>query len=732
MSRSPHVSQPRRRLPTVEISASGACSRSVGDAGRPRRRALGHQAPARGALALFERLEDEGLLLRAHPLERADASLARRALEVVERADPELAVEHRDRLRPDALEPEEVEDRGGKLLRAAPGDTAGARVDELADLRGEVLADAGDAEPFGRSSAGDRSPRWAIVSDALRYARILNGFSLLISRRSAISASMRAMARLSTRAHRRRRACRASTRLDRKIEQAPPRLRARHESPAVRFTDAEQAPAAVPRRRPCPPAPALSAAASVVDLRRRDARRELLAVLPLVGDVPRPPPAPDARAPRAWPMAMSWTPRRRMYLAPPSCWCRVPRTRSCRRAPAAARVLGRHRQRDATPSTPRPSTAGAPPGIVRTPEGTSTCIDFAMCRRSGARLVGSQWRARDRELGRTFRDVPATGRRRESQLESFDLEVVRAVSSRARLSRSCDQCSIRLTRRPASSETMTMRIDAARGRQCACRFASSDVMSAVRVAAMAQMLESTVQPLFVGADAITPGELASIIIEACRFARFVVTSVSSRSPGSPATRSLPICALLAREFDLGGIILFARNVDRARTGRRLAREAQALAQELPLWVSVDQEGGRVARLKSPFTVWPPMATLGRSGDERAGRAVRARARGRAQGGRHLDGLHAGPRHPHEPENPVIGDRALAERADDVARLGPAIIRTLQAEGIAACGKHFPGHGDTQRRLAPRAAARSSIRPTGSRRSSSCRSARPSRPASRRS
>ena len=47
-----------------------------------------------------------------------------------------------------------------------------------------------------------------------------------------------------------------------------------------------------------------------------------------------------------------------------------------------------------------------------------------------------------------------------------------------------------------------------------------------------------------------------------------------------------------------------------------------------------------------------------------------------------------------PKNPVIGDRALAERAEDVARLGTAIIRTLQGEGIAACGKHFPGHGDT--------------------------------------
>ncbi|HEX3702807.1 MAG TPA: glycoside hydrolase family 3 N-terminal domain-containing protein, partial [Vicinamibacterales bacterium] len=47
-----------------------------------------------------------------------------------------------------------------------------------------------------------------------------------------------------------------------------------------------------------------------------------------------------------------------------------------------------------------------------------------------------------------------------------------------------------------------------------------------------------------------------------------------------------------------------------------------------------------------------------------------------------------------PSNPVIGDRALAERADEVAALGTAIIHALQQEGIAACGKHFPGHGDT--------------------------------------
>jgi beta-N-acetylhexosaminidase len=151
---------------------------------------------------------------------------------------------------------------------------------------------------------------------------------------------------------------------------------------------------------------------------------------------------------------------------------------------------------------------------------------------------------------------------------------------------------------------------------------------------------------------------------------------------------------LAKEFDLGGVIFFARNVESPEQVAELSREARELARELPLWVSVDQEGGRVARLKSPFTVWPPMITLGRSGDEAlAERFARALAGELKAVGINMDYT------PvldvlTNPKNPVIGDRSLAERAEDVARLGAVIIRTLQAEGIAASGKHFPGHGDT--------------------------------------
>lgn len=153
---------------------------------------------------------------------------------------------------------------------------------------------------------------------------------------------------------------------------------------------------------------------------------------------------------------------------------------------------------------------------------------------------------------------------------------------------------------------------------------------------------------------------------------------------------------LAREFDLGGVILFSRNIEAPEQVAELSAESEALGRTLPAWVSVDQEGGRVARLKEPFTKWPPMATLGRAGKESehlAQRFAKALAQELLAVGITLDYAPVLDVHTN-PKNPVIGDRALAERAEDVAKLGRVIIRALQGAGLAACGKHFPGHGDT--------------------------------------
>jgi beta-N-acetylhexosaminidase len=162
----------------------------------------------------------------------------------------------------------------------------------------------------------------------------------------------------------------------------------------------------------------------------------------------------------------------------------------------------------------------------------------------------------------------------------------------------------------------------------------------------------------------------------------------------PGTTITPELRSLAREFSLGGVTLFSRNIEAPEQVVELSHDVQQLATELPLWVSVDQEGGRVARLKAPFTVWPPMAVLGRSGDPSlAGRFAAALAAELRAVGIMLDYAPVLDIHTN-PKNPIIGDRALAESADAVAMLGEAIIRGLQDNGVAACGKHFPGHGDT--------------------------------------
>jgi beta-N-acetylhexosaminidase len=153
---------------------------------------------------------------------------------------------------------------------------------------------------------------------------------------------------------------------------------------------------------------------------------------------------------------------------------------------------------------------------------------------------------------------------------------------------------------------------------------------------------------------------------------------------------------LAKEFDLGGVILFGRNIEAPEQVAELAAECEALGRAMPAWVSVDQEGGRVARLKEPFTKWPPMATLGRAGtqaEKLAERFAAALAEELKAVGITLDYAPVLDIHTN-PQNPVIGDRALAEKADDVARLARVIIRALQGAGVAACVKHFPGHGDT--------------------------------------
>ena len=144
---------------------------------------------------------------------------------------------------------------------------------------------------------------------------------------------------------------------------------------------------------------------------------------------------------------------------------------------------------------------------------------------------------------------------------------------------------------------------------------------------------------------------------------------------------------------VSGVILFARNVGTSDETRTLVRELKAIAPG-PLLLSVDQEGGRVARLTEGFTRFPALREIGGKSpdDVRAiGRQLGAEVRG---AGFDID-LAPVVDVDSNPANPVIGERSFSRDPHVVASLGAAMIEGLQ-EHVAACAKHFPGHGDTDK------------------------------------
>lgn len=147
---------------------------------------------------------------------------------------------------------------------------------------------------------------------------------------------------------------------------------------------------------------------------------------------------------------------------------------------------------------------------------------------------------------------------------------------------------------------------------------------------------------------------------------------------------------------VGGVILFARNIVDPPQLQGLVRALHAAAPaSAPLLVAVDQEGGRVQRLKAPWTVWPPMRALGRRDEPETTAAVaRAIARELADLGIGLDFAPVVDVDTN-PDNPVIGDRSFDRAPARVGRHAAAFVTAMQAAGVAACAKHFPGHGDTR-------------------------------------
>lgn len=151
---------------------------------------------------------------------------------------------------------------------------------------------------------------------------------------------------------------------------------------------------------------------------------------------------------------------------------------------------------------------------------------------------------------------------------------------------------------------------------------------------------------------------------------------------------------LIKEFHIGGLILFARNLQSPSQTAKLCNTLQAWSKKMPLLISIDQEGGRVSRLPKGFTVFPGGAQLAACrSTELVYRAAQATARELRSVGINMNlapvlDINT------NPSNPVIGDRAFSASPTLVSSMGLTMMAGFQDNSVIACGKHFPGHGDT--------------------------------------
>jgi len=152
---------------------------------------------------------------------------------------------------------------------------------------------------------------------------------------------------------------------------------------------------------------------------------------------------------------------------------------------------------------------------------------------------------------------------------------------------------------------------------------------------------------------------------------------------------------------LAGVVLFQKNVVSPTQVAALTAALRAITREgPPLWLSIDHEGGLVTRFPmSPppggpaMTALPSAMALGAAGDpalaRRAGEVAGRELRALGFSLNFAPVLDVN----NNPANPVIGTRAFGETPAQVAAMGLAYVEGLQAAGVAATAKHFPGHGD---------------------------------------
>ncbi|BCA55401.1 Beta-N-acetylglucosaminidase [Nitrospira sp. KM1] len=165
--------------------------------------------------------------------------------------------------------------------------------------------------------------------------------------------------------------------------------------------------------------------------------------------------------------------------------------------------------------------------------------------------------------------------------------------------------------------------------------------------------------------------------------------------GFMGTSVAPDLAEFIKEYKPGGIILFSRNLESVEQIVELTNDLQRHSPKSPLFISIDQEGGRVSRLPNGFTIFPACELLGRCNSSELTYAAAATIAKELK----VVGINMNMAPVLDvnsnPDNPIIGDRAFGSTPDIVSEMAAVMAAGLQDNRVVACGKHFPGHGDTK-------------------------------------
>ncbi len=169
--------------------------------------------------------------------------------------------------------------------------------------------------------------------------------------------------------------------------------------------------------------------------------------------------------------------------------------------------------------------------------------------------------------------------------------------------------------------------------------------------------------------------------------------------GVEGTSITPAMRQMIEQVHVGGIILYEYNVDTPDKLAQLDANLQQVARQSKqpgLFICIDQEGGGVTRMRETkgYTEFPsPMAVAATGTIENVRRVARAISTELKAVGINMD-LTPVLDVNNNPDNPIIGARSFSSDPRRVAEYGVAFIEAMQAEGVIAIGKHFPGHGDT--------------------------------------